>query len=112
METNDQRIQGYLKFIIEIISFRNDDQQREILIILQKMEIPEELEGLLFSHCVKVWGTINKKPSVRFNAFKMMAKIAQKHPGLSREIDFLTQDQYLDSLSPTVRKSVLNLSGL
>lgn len=106
MEENDQRIQCYVKNIIEIIVDRNDDQQRELLIILQKMEIDEELEGLLFNHCASVWEKINKKPSVRLNAFKVMVKIAHKHPGLSHEIIFLTRDQYMDSLSPTVKKSI------
>jgi hypothetical protein len=106
MEKNDRRIQRYVKNIIETISDKNDGQQRELLIILQQMEINEELEGLLFNHCVKVWEKINKKPSVRLNAFKMIVKIAQKYPDLSHEIIFLTQDQYIDSLSSTVKKSV------
>jgi hypothetical protein len=106
MGKNDQRIQGYVKNIIEKIADRNDDQQRELLKILQQMEINKELEGLLFNHCLTVWEKINKKPSVRFNAFKVIVKIAQKHPELAHEINFLTQDQYMDSLSPTVKKSI------
>ena len=106
MVKNDRRIQGYIKTIIETLSEKNDDQQRELLIILQQMDINEELEGLLFNHCMSVWEKINKKPSVRFNAFKMIVKIAQKHPDLAHEIVFLTQDQYMDSLSLTVKKSI------
>jgi len=106
IERNDPRIQGYVKNIIETISDKNDDQQRELLIILQQMEISEELEGRLFNHCVTVWGKISKKPSLRYNAFKLIINIAQKHPYLYHEIDFQTQDQYVDSLSPTVRKSI------
>lgn len=106
MEKNDDRIQGYVKAIIDTISDKNDNHQRELLLILQQMDISMELEGLLFNHCVTVWEKINKKPSVRFNAFKVIVKIAQKHPDLCREITFLTQDQYMDSLSPAVRKSI------
>jgi hypothetical protein len=106
MEENDQRIQGYVKSIINTISDKNDDQQRELLIILQKMEINEELEGILFNHCVTVWEKTSKKPSVRYNAFKIIVKIAKKHPDLSHEIVFLTQNQYMDSLSPTVNRSI------
>ena len=106
MENNDHRIQGYLKRIINTISNKNDDQQRELLIILQKMEISVELEGSLFNHCVTVWEKIGKKPSVRYNAFKIIVKIAKKHPDLSHEIGFLIQDQYMESLSPTVKKSI------
>jgi hypothetical protein len=106
MEENDQRIQGYLKRIINTISGKNDDQQRELLIILHKMEISEELEGSLFNHCVSVWERISKKPSVRYNALKIIVKIAKKHPDLSQEIAFLLQDQYMESLSSTVKKSI------
>ncbi len=106
MEENDQRVQGYLKRIISTISDKSDDQQRELLIILQKMEINEELEGLLFNHCVSVWEKISKKPSIRYNAFKIIVKIAKKHPDLSHEIVFLTQYQYMDSLSPSVKRSI------
>src|SRR5665647_2582371 len=106
MEKNDQRIQGYLKRIINTISDKNDDQQRELLIILQKMEISKELEGSLFNHCVTVWERIGKKPSVRYNAFKIIVKITKNHPDLSHEIGYLIQDQYMDSLSATVKKSI------
>jgi hypothetical protein len=106
MEDNDQRIHKYLKRIINTISDKNDDQQRELLIILQKMKISKELEGSLFNHCVTVWERIGKKPSFRYNAFKIIAKIAKKHPDLSDEIAFLIQDQYLESLSPSVKKSI------
>jgi hypothetical protein len=106
MEKNDQRIQGYIKSIIDTLPVRNDNQQRELLIILHQMEINEELEGLLFNHCISIWERINKKPSVRLTAFKIIVKIAKKHPDLSREIIFLTQNQYLDSLSPAAYKSV------
>jgi hypothetical protein len=106
MEKNDQRIQRFVKNIIETISDKNNDQQRELLIILQQMEINKELEGLLYNHCVTVWEKITYKPSFRYNAFKVIIKIAQKHPDLSREIIFLTQDQYMYSLSPVVKKSI------
>ena len=56
--------------------------------------------------CASVWEKINKKPSVRLTAFKIILKIAKKHPDLSHEIIFLTQNQYMDSLSPVVKRSV------
>jgi hypothetical protein len=106
MEENDQRIQGYIKNIINTITTKNDDHQRELLKILLLMELDEEYEGFLFDVCVSVWEKINKKPSVRFTAFKVIVKIAEKHPDLSHEIIFLTQNQYMDSLSPVVKRSI------
>jgi len=109
MEKNDQRIQGYVKSIIDTLPARNDNQQRELLIILHQMEINEELEGLLFNHCISIWEKVNKKPSLRLTAFKIIVKLAKKHSDLSREIIFLKQNQYLDSLSPAAYKSVIKM---
>jgi hypothetical protein len=61
MEENDHRIRRYLKRIIDTLSTKNDEQQRELLIMLQKMEINDELEGSLFNHCVSIWEKTGKK---------------------------------------------------
>jgi hypothetical protein len=109
METNDLRIQKFLKRIISSISTKNDAQQREMLIILQKMDINTDSEGYLFDHCIKIWEKTGKKPSVRYNAFKMIIKLMKKHPDLSHELPLLTQDQYLDPFSPTAKKSIFKM---
>ena len=109
MEVNDPRIQGYIKVMTGTLANRNDDHQRELLKILQQMELNEEPEGSLFTLCATVWEKIKKKPSVRLTAFKIMVKIAKNHPDLSREIIFLTQDQYMDSLSPAAKKSIFKM---
>ena len=106
VEENDSRIQGYVEKIIHTIPNRNDDQQRELLKILLQMDINEDFEGLLFNHCVYLWEKINKKPSVRFTAFKMMVKIAQRHPELIKEVIILGQSRYMDSLSTAANKSI------
>jgi hypothetical protein len=106
MEENDQRIQGYIKNIIDTITTKNDDHQRELLKILLQMELNKKQESFLFDLCISVWEQINKKPSVRFTAFKFIVKIAKKHPDLSHEIIFLTQNQYMDSLLPAAKKSI------
>jgi hypothetical protein len=106
MKENDQRILRYVRKIIHTLTTKSDDHQRELLKILLMMELNEEYEGFLFNVCLTVWEKINKKPSVRLTAFKILLKIAKKHPDLSHEIIFLTQDQYLDSLSPAVKRSI------
>jgi hypothetical protein len=106
MEENDQRIQGYVKNIINTITTKNDGHQRELLKILLKMQLNEDYEGFLFNVCVDVWEKIYKRPSVRLTSLKIIVKIAKNHPDLSREIILLTQNQYLDSLSPAVKKSI------
>ncbi|MCG8306159.1 MAG: hypothetical protein MI975_02130 [Cytophagales bacterium] len=111
MEENDPRLKGHISRLIETIPSKSDAQQRELFIILQKMELARENEGILFDICVDVWEKIHKKPSVRFNAFKLIAKIAKRYPELSNEIAYFTQSQYLDSLSSGAKKSILKMSN-
>jgi hypothetical protein len=106
---NDIRVQPYINDIIYSLTTKSDDHQRELIKILQKMVLNNEAEGILFNVCVSVWGEIGKKPSVRFNAFKMIIKIAQNHPELINEIDFITENQYMDSLSSSAKKSIFKM---
>ncbi len=111
MENNDQRIKRYIKKIINTLTTHNDNQRRELFIILQKMELNDEDDGKLFDVCVDVWKKNNKKASVRYNAFKLCVKIAKNHPDLFNDILFLTQQHYIDSLSVGVQKSILKMIG-
>jgi len=106
MEENDKRVQGYNDDIIKALPTKNDDHQRELIKILQQMELNEEQESYLFDVCVSVWEKVNNKPSVRFNAFKFIVKMAKKYPDLSNEVKFLTQDHYLEFLSAAAKKSI------
>ncbi len=103
---NDHRIQEHIEKIINSITNKKDGHQRELLKILQQMELNEDHEGFLFDVCVTIWKKINKRPSVRFTAFSFIVKTAKKYPELFNEISFLTQNQYLDSLSPGIKNSV------
>ncbi len=106
MEENDKRIQKHIKSIVESIKTKKDGHQRELLKILYQMEIKEKYEGVLFDICITIWEGIGKNPSVRITALKFILKVANKHPELLEEIVFLTQDHYLESLSPGVKRSI------
>jgi len=106
MEENDRRVQKHIKDIIKSIESKKDGHQRELIKILLQMDLAKKHEGLLFNTCLDVWEQINKNPSVRLTAMKFVVKIAKKHPDLAKEISFLTQDQYLETLSPGVKKCI------
>jgi hypothetical protein len=106
MEENDKRIQKHIKAIVESIKTKKDGHQRELLKILYQMEIKEKYEGVLFDICITIWEGIGKNPSMRITALKFILKLANKHPDLLEEIVFLTQDHYLESLSPGVKRSI------
>ena len=109
MDYNDQRLQKYMKKIIDTLPTTSDNQLRELLLILQRMELKDYYTGKLLNICVNVWEKIGKQPSVRINAFKLIVKIAKKHPDLKDEVIFLTQFHYLHSLSDAVKKSVFKM---
>ena len=106
IQENDKRIHKHIKKIVEAVKNKDDGHQRELIKILLLMELDEKYESVLFDICMDVWEQISKTPSVRVNAFKMIIKIANKHPELRHEISFLTQDHYLDSLSPGAKHSI------
>jgi hypothetical protein len=112
IEENDSRIKSHIRSIISSLKGKEDGHQRELLKILYLMDLDERHEGILFDHCISIWEKINKKPSVRFNAFKMMVKISRNYPELSQEIVFLLQDHYLETLSPGVRRALLKMTGV
>ena len=106
MEENDKRIQKYIRAIVNCIQEKKDGHQRELLKILYKMKISERYEGQIFNICMNLWEQINKDPSVRMTSFKFIVKIVKEHPELLEEINILTQDHYLASLSPGVKRSI------
>ncbi len=106
MEKNDPRIRTHIRTIIDVIPSKRDGHQRELLKILQQMEISEEDEGYLFDFCVTIWEKIHNRPSVRWLAFNTIVSIAKRYPHLFNEIYFLTEDHYLDTLSPGIKNSI------
>lgn len=112
IEENDKRIRKHIKKIVSVVKTKNDGHQRELLKILLMMELDEKYEAVLFDICMDVWEQISKAPSVRVNALKLIVKIANKHPELKKEISFLAQDHYLESLSPGAKHSVKKIMNL
>lgn len=105
MLKNDKRIRPHAKNLIEAICDKKDGHQRELLKVLSKIEVTEDLESLLFDTCIVIWKTIAKSPSVRIVAFRLLLKIAQKYPELQNEIQLLSEDYYTETLTPGVKAS-------
>ena len=109
MEDNDPRIQKHIPRIISSLPSKQDGHQRELIKILFRMELPEKHEGVLFDLCMNLWEQVSKTPSVRHNALRMIIRIASKYPELHNDIGFITQEHYLQPLSPGVRRSVYRM---
>jgi hypothetical protein len=102
---NDPRIREHVFSLIQAIKGKRDGHQREILKILRKMDLKDDQEGYLFDECMNIWESVGKSPSVRITAFSILADIAKKYPELRHELEFLTQNQYTETLSPGIRLS-------
>ena len=109
MEGNDPRIRPFITGIIDCLDIKRDGHQRELLKILYRMDLTEEQEGLIFDLCMNVWEKVGKAPSVRHNAFRMIVRIASIYPELSSEIALITQEHYMETLSPGVRRAVMKM---
>ncbi len=108
---NDYRIRKHIKKIIEVLPNRQDNQQRELLLVLQRMELNLENELRLFDLCFKIWNTTVKNPSLRYNALKTMILISRKHPDLASEMKYCTDPPYIDNLTAHLKKSILQLTA-
>lgn len=109
IEKNDVRLQNHIESIADSIEGKEDGHRRELMKILLKMEFDNELEGKIFNLAVNTWEQIRQQPSVRQVAFRLIVKIAKKHPELTHEIRFLTKPHYLEPLSKGIKHSILNM---
>lgn len=110
-QKNDQLIKLHESEIINAIPQKEAGHQRELLRLIEKIEIDEEYEGILFDQCVSIWESIEKSPSVRVIAFRVLANIATKYPEMKNEIEFLVQDHYVEGLSPGIKRSFQKILG-
>lgn len=103
---NDARIVPFVNDFIKELPKKKDGHQREILKILEKITLDDEQEGRLFDCCMTLWENIAKAPAVRYVSFRILHKVCEKYPELSGELEFICQEQYLESLSPGIQRIV------
>ena len=102
---NDECIIPHIDTIIAALNCKKDGHQRELLKILEKMDLNETQEGLLFNECIIIWKKTDKIPSVRIKAFQILSKIANDYPELKKELIHFTSDEYTKTLGKGIRKS-------
>ncbi len=93
-------VDDYINILLEL---HHDGHQRQVLIVLDKMQLNEEQEGRLFDKCMTLWEDVKKIPSTRTRAFWMLLKIAEPYPEIQQEIKHFTTEYYLETLSPGIR---------
>ena len=111
---NEKRIARHIPNIINRLKGENESQKRDLVNVLRQLELDEEYQGVVFDICIDIWSKVNKIPSVRWSALRLALQITKQHPALYDEILQITDDQYLEPLSPgiqrVIRKSLKTLS--
>ncbi|NUQ82155.1 MAG: hypothetical protein HUU10_11155 [Bacteroidetes bacterium] len=105
MEPDDPRVIPHLSSMIKRLPSLPDNLIREWLMVMQRLTIPDKLEGRVFDFCLTVWEEIDKQPSVRLNALKLILKMAKHYPELISELGPVFEDRYTDTLTPGARRS-------
>jgi hypothetical protein len=106
IEQNDCRLKDYVTEMVQILPQREDGHQRVLLMILRNMEIPETSEGEFLDFCVNIWKKTVLSPGLRSCAFQNILRIREKYPELQHEIQYLTEEKYLETLSKGIRHSI------
>jgi len=101
---NDKRLAPSLEKMISIVKEKNDGHQRELLKLIEKYDLNEKQESMVFDICLTIWEEIYKSPSVRITAFRLLIKLVKQYPELLSEIEHLTQDHYAESLSAGIKR--------
>lgn len=100
---NDPQVIPYLGRMIAALPGKSDGHQRELMNVILKMDWSEEQEGILFDACLEICGSISKSPSVRVVAFRILSRIIANYPELWYEIQFIVEEEYLETLSAGIR---------
>jgi hypothetical protein len=104
---NDPLVKPYLDRMIAVVDEKPDGHQRELMNVILKMKWNEEQEGVLFDKCLAICGSIGKSPSVRIVAFRILDRLIRKYPELWHEIQFIVEEDYLDSLSAGIKNGFI-----
>ena len=64
----------------------------------------------IFDLSLDIWLNIKKKSSLRITAYQILIKITNRYPSLKNELEILTNNSHLNSLSKGIKKSVFKLN--
>ena len=100
---NEPLFKTFLPMAVNSIHLFDDSKQREWLKIVSKLDVPQELQGILYDHCVNVWLDISKHAALRISAFQWIARMVSIYPDLISEVKLLMAPEYVDALTPGIQ---------
>ena len=103
-------LKAIIPHIIRDIQTFDESRKREWLKILSKLDIEEALEGELYDKSVEIWLNIHNHSALRISAMQCIVRFIKKYPELKEELDHITEPEYLEVLSPGIRKTFEKLT--
>lgn len=83
--------------------------RRNIIRVLQFVDIPDRLEGEIYTYCFELASSTKEDIGVRAHALSVIGRIAQAYPELRTEIKELMRDM-LSSESAGIQARIRNIS--
>ena len=92
-ELHPQLIQPYLPKLIDCLQQKDahDAARRNIVRLLQYVEIPKRLRAKVYSHCVELVDDPREPIAVRVFAMTVAARIAKHEPALLNELQLIVR---------------------
>jgi hypothetical protein len=106
LDRSNEIIQKFNLKIIKSIKGKECGHQRELIKLVIDRNLSEEEEGRLFEVCLSIWKDVLKKSGTRSYAFNYIHKMMTKYPELKNELVGLFDSNYLETLSPAIKKSI------
>ena len=100
---------SHIDRLLQVIPNRPDGHQRELLQLLENADLNDDQEGQLFDLAIGIWSSISQGSATRYRAFERICEIITRYPELVNEINHLTTSEFLEPLSPGIRKGALKL---
>lgn len=96
----------HVRKVVNALMDLTESNQREWLKTLDFEVIDEDLEGLIYDQCVQLWSGIHYHSALRREAFKVLHRFHRLYPELLEETKYLFSVDFLENLSPAIRKSI------
>jgi hypothetical protein len=107
LSKNDERLVPHINSLIQALPEKKDGHQRELLKLISLANWDEEMEGELFELCQHIWVQLQHSASLRVTAMEVILRITHKYPELKQELALLLADEYIDTLTPGIRRSLM-----
>ncbi len=107
LKQKELRLEDRVIIICNAVPGKSSGHKRELLKLLENVELSEENEGLIFDTAITCWEDLGAQSSCRMVAFRLMLSVGKNHAELIHEIQSFCDARYLKGLSHGIKNSIL-----